>query len=117
MGQQQSLIVKEVRCMKITPLEIRQQQFRLRFRGFDPTAVDTFLDLLAGEIDTLIKENARLRQELMRKDLEIQQIREEQGDWKKALMAVQQTTEDLIGRGEKQAQLVVVEAEHKAQQM
>jgi cell division initiation protein len=111
------LIVKEVRCMKVTPLEIRQQQFPLRFRGFDPTAVDTFLELLAGEIEILIQENARLRQELMRKDQEIQQIREEEGDWKKALMAVQQTTEDLIGRGERQAQLVVVEAERKAQEM
>src|SRR6266498_1550582 len=103
--------------MKVTPLEIRQQQFPLRFRGFDPTAVDTFLELLAGEIETLIQENVRLRQELMRKDQEIQQIREEEGDWKKALMAVQQTTEDLIGRGERQAQLVVMEAERKAQEM
>ncbi|MBP1720311.1 MAG: DivIVA protein, partial [Deltaproteobacteria bacterium] len=29
--------------MKITPLDIQQQQFRMRFRGFDMVEVDNFL--------------------------------------------------------------------------
>jgi cell division initiation protein len=103
--------------MKVTPLEIRQQQFPLRFRGYDPQAVDTFLELVAGQVEDLMKENTRLREELTRKDQEIQQIREEEGDWKKALMVVQQTTEDMIARGKKQAQLVMAEAKRRAQQM
>jgi cell division initiation protein len=39
--------------MKITPLDIQQQQFRMRFRGFDMVEVDNFLDLLAGAMDAL----------------------------------------------------------------
>jgi len=31
--------------MKITPLDIRQQQFNVRFRGFDAEEVDTFLEI------------------------------------------------------------------------
>ena len=43
--------------MKITPLDIQQQQFRVRFRGFDMVEVDNFLDLLANEFEELLKEN------------------------------------------------------------
>jgi cell division initiation protein len=103
--------------MKVTPLEIRQQQFPLRFRGYDPTAVDVFLELMAGQLDELLRENAQLREALAQKDQEIQGIREQEGDWKKALMTVQQTRDDLIERGQQQARLLVVEAERKAQRL
>jgi len=102
-------------CMKVTPLDIRQQQFPLRFRGCDPTAVDVFLELVAGQLDDLLRENARLQEALAQKDREIQGMREQEGDWKKALMAVQQTRNDLIERGQQQARFLVAEAERKAQ--
>ncbi len=103
--------------MKVTPREIRQQQFRLRFRGCDPTAVDAFLELIAGVVEGLLKENDQLREALTARVQEIQDIRAQEKDWKKALAAVQQTAAVLIGRAEQQAQSVMAEAEHKAEQM
>jgi cell division initiation protein len=103
--------------MKVTPREIRQQQFRLRFRGCDPTAVDAFLELIAGVVEGLLKENDQLREALTARVQEIQDIRAQEKDWKKALTAVQQTAALLIGRAEQHAQSVMAEAEHKAQQM
>ena len=32
--------------MKLTPLDIQQQQFKVRFRGFDVREVDRFLNWL-----------------------------------------------------------------------
>jgi cell division initiation protein len=107
----------EVKGMKVTPLEIRQQQFPLRFRGYDPRAVDMFLELVAGGLEELIKENAQLSKALARKDQAIQDIREQEGDWKKALLAVQQTADELIRHGEQRAQCVLAEAERKVQQL
>src|SRR5215471_254153 len=44
--------------MRITPMDIRQQQFTVKmFRGFDAHEVDTFLENLAGDYETLLKEN------------------------------------------------------------
>ncbi len=103
--------------MRVTPLEIRQQQFQLRFRGYDPTAVDTFLELVAGVVEELIRENVQRRDALAQKDQEIQGIREQEKDWKKALMAVQQTRDDLIERGRQQAESLVAEAERKVHQL
>jgi len=53
--------------MKITPLDIQQQQFRVRFRGFDMVEVDNFLDVLANEFEELLKENSQIREEDHRK--------------------------------------------------
>jgi cell division initiation protein len=33
--------------MKLTPLDIQQQQFKVRFRGFDVREVDRFLEQTA----------------------------------------------------------------------
>ena len=48
--------------MRITPMDIRQQQFTVRmFRGFDAQEVDTFLEDLADDYETLLKENSSSR--------------------------------------------------------
>ena len=60
--------------MKVTPLEIRQQQFPLRFRGLDPTEVDKFLELVASDTEDLMRENARLREALGKKDQDLQRM-------------------------------------------
>jgi cell division initiation protein len=103
--------------MKLTPLEIRHQQFRLRFRGYDPMVVDAFLELVAGAIEDLFKEKAKLQEALAQKDQEIQRVQQEQDDWKKILVAAQQAAEDVVGRGKKRARAMVAAAERKAQRM
>jgi cell division initiation protein len=64
--------------VRITPMDIRQQQFTVKmFRGFDVQEVDTFLDDLAGDYETLLKENALLKEQL-------QVRRSERGAWRTA---------------------------------
>jgi cell division initiation protein len=103
--------------MKVTPREIRQQQFPLRLRGCDPMAVDLFLDQVAGRLEELVKENTQLWEALAKKDREIHAIRAQAKDWKQALLAVQQTSDDLIARGQQEAQRLVAEAQRKAHQL
>jgi cell division initiation protein len=103
--------------MKVTPLEIRQQQFPLRFRGLDPQEVDKFLELVAGDMEDLVRENARLRDGLARKDQELQRMQQGEDELKKALMAIQEIREEWVGRAEKQAEQVVMQSELKAKQL
>ena len=43
--------------MRISPLDIRQQQFTVRWlRGFDIHEVDAFLDDVAEDYETVLKE-------------------------------------------------------------
>ena len=43
--------------MKITPLEIKRQQFKKGMRGYDTVEVETFLEMLSNEVEQLLKEN------------------------------------------------------------
>jgi cell division initiation protein len=103
--------------MKVTPLEIRQQQFPLRFRGLDPTEVDKFLELVASDMEDLIRENTRLRDGLAKKDQDLQHMQQGEDDLKKALAAIQQIREDWIERAEIQAAQVLRDSELKANQL
>lgn len=47
---------------RITPLDIHNQQFRIRFRGFDIQEVDGYLDVVARELEERIAENDRLKE-------------------------------------------------------
>ncbi len=49
--------------MKMTPMEIQQKQFRIRFRGFDVQEVDDFLEHLADEIKTLFRKTQSSRRQ------------------------------------------------------
>ena len=103
--------------MKVTAREIRQQHFPLRLRGCDPTEVDAFLDLVATSVDELVIENVQLREALVKKDQEIHSIQAQEKDWKKALLAAQQARDQLIERGQQEAQLLLAEAQYKIHQL
>jgi cell division initiation protein len=50
--------------MRVTPANIREQSFTVRFRGFDPQEVDAFLEDVAEDLEAALKENAQLREQL-----------------------------------------------------
>jgi len=50
--------------MRVTPADIRQQSFSVRFRGFDPQEVDTFLEDVAVDLEAALRENALLKEQL-----------------------------------------------------
>jgi len=103
--------------MKVTALEIRQRVFALNFRGYDPAEVDTFLELVASQIEQLMKDNIELRQALAWQQHDLERIRRGEDDWKKALLTVQQVNDDLIQRTQQRAQAILKEAERQAQRM
>ncbi len=49
--------------IEVTPLDIQQHQFSVRFRGFDIQEVDEFLEQIAHTLEALYDENERLIEE------------------------------------------------------
>ena len=49
--------------IEITPLDIQQHQFSVRFRGFDIQEVDEFLEQIANTLEALYDENERISEE------------------------------------------------------
>jgi cell division initiation protein len=103
--------------MKITPLDIQQQQFRIRFRGFDLREVDSFLEQIVDEFETLIRENANRQTEIERLRHEIQEYRDREKAFKDAMVNTQKALDDMKMNAEKEAELIVAEAEMKAEKI
>jgi cell division initiation protein len=97
--------------MRITPMDIRQQQFTIRFRGFDRQEVDTFLADVAQDYEQLAKENALLKDQLAVLEERSRQIHELEKLLKETLTTAQRLAEEMKEEGKREATLLVREAE------
>ena len=103
--------------MKITPLDIQQQQFKTKFRGFDIREVDAFLEQMADAFESLQKESASLREEIKKLKLESQGYKEREETFKRAMLNSQKVLEQMKQNAQKSAELVIADAEVKAEKI
>jgi cell division initiation protein len=103
--------------VNLTPLDIQQQKFRTRFRGFDAQEVDTFLDQMADAFEALLKENGNLKEEIRRLQLEIQGYKNREDSFKRALLNSQKVIEQMKENAQKSSELIIAEAEVKAEKI
>ncbi len=103
--------------MKMTPLDIQQQQFKSRFRGFDVREVDTFLEQTAGAFESLQRENEDYQEEIRRLELEIQGYKKREETFKRALLNSQKVLDQMKENARKSAELIIAEAEVKAEKI
>jgi cell division initiation protein len=98
--------------MRITPMDIRQQQFTVRmFRGFDVQEVDTFLQDLAGDYETLLKENALLKEQLQVLEERTRGLEDRERVLQETLVTTHKVVEEMKEGARKEAGLIVREAE------
>lgn len=103
--------------MRLTPLDIQQQQFRTALWGFDTKEVDAFLDLLAADVEELIRQNNALKEDLKRKDAELADHRERERTLKETMITATRITEDIKQNARKEAEIVIGAAETQAEQI
>ena len=105
-------------CMALTPLDIQQQRFRTRFGGgLDKAEVDAFLNLVAGELEKVIRDNVELKddQRVMKRLLEDYRAREEA--LKETMITAQRVTEEIRRAADKEADVVLGRAELEAERI
>lgn len=100
--------------MKLTPLDIQQQQFLMRFRGFDVREVDLFLEQMASTFEQLQRENEALKEEILRLRREGHGLKKREETFRRAMIHSQKVLENMKENAEKQAELIIAEAEIKA---
>ena len=101
--------------MKITPIEIQQQQFKVRFRGFDVREVDRFLEQMTDTFELLQQENENAQNEICRIKLESQGYKEREETFKRAMLNSQKVLDQMKENARKSAELIVAGAEVKAE--
>ena len=103
--------------VNLTPLDSQQQRFKTRFRGFDIQEVDLFLDQMADAFESLLKQNENLKEDFRRLQLEIQGYKNREDAFKRALLNSQRVIEQMKENAQKSAELIVAEAEVKAEKI
>ncbi len=101
--------------MKITPLDIQQVGFKVKFRGYERQEVDSFLDSVMEEYEGLIRENNTLREKLGDYEGQIAELRKKEATLNNTLINAQDLVENMKQGAQKDADLVIKEAELKAE--
>jgi len=103
--------------MRITPLDIQQKQFPMKFRGFDVEEVYAFLEVIREEMEELLRENANLKENIQRAEVQVREFKDMETTLRETLMTAQQMVEDYKINARKEAELLIKEAELRADSM
>ena len=103
--------------MKISPIEIKQQEFEKKMRGYDPDEVQSYLEKLADDLDELQKENENLKSELESVNEQLAEYKKIEKNLQDTLLKAQDSSTKSLEAAKKQTTLMIKEAELKASQI
>ena len=81
--------------MKLSPLDVQQHKFSVKFRGYDVEEVESFLEAVAQEVEEYIHKINGLNEELERKNERIWEYQNMEKTLKETLMIAQAASEEL----------------------
>jgi cell division initiation protein len=100
--------------MKVTPLDLRQAQFKTKMRGYDPQEVAPFLADAANELEHALREIDRLKQEATRAEASMGEYREREVSLRNTLLTAQRLADQIKENAEQEAKTLIREAEARA---
>lgn len=103
--------------MKLTPLEIKKQHFKTRVKGYDPTEVETFLEMVADEYESIINEKNRLSEEVNKMKIQLKDYQQVEKTLQDTLMNAQETVSQSRENSKREAQIIIREAELKSERV
>ena len=98
-------------------MDIRQREFTRRLRGYDPQEVNAFLEQTAERLEDVHKQAEGLRRDMEGLKQELKDYRSREQGLEAALTQTRQVSEDIKANAEREAQLLVAEAELQAEKI
>lgn len=103
--------------MKITPLEIKKQSFKSKMRGYDPLEVESFLEMVSTEYETVLNERNRFSDEVKKLKTQLEDYQQVERTLQETLMNAQENISQSRENSKREAQIIVREAELKAEKV
>jgi len=101
----------------LTPLDVRRFDFGRALRGYDPARVDQFRDQVADEMERLTRINQDLDQKARSFHEQLRAFRERDRALNDALVSAQQLRQDTKEQAEREAMLIVREAQGEGERL
>lgn len=100
--------------MKITPLDIQQMVFQVKLRGYDRDEVNRFLEEVAQTVESMNRDNAGLRERIVSLEQQVAELKRTELTLSNTLVSAQSLADDVKRSAQRDAELIVKEAELKA---
>ena len=102
--------------MRITPLDVRKQEFRRAVRGLDADEVHAFLATVADEYEAVLTDNKQLRDKVVELDEKVAEYRNMEKTLRDTLLTAERVMTEARQNARKEAEVILREAQVKAHQ-
>jgi len=99
--------------MKLTPLDIRKQEFKKLMRGYDPVEVDTFLEMIAADMEEALRLQKESRERIIELETQLKDYRQIEKTLQQTLLQAQEATGRTYESARREAETILREAESR----
>ena len=103
--------------MNLTAMDIDNKEFKRGLRGYSVEEVDEFLDQVVENYEELYKENSRLKESLSRVNEKLEHYEKLEATIQNTLLLAQNAADQAKESSEKQAELIIGNANETAQRI
>lgn len=101
--------------MRLTPLDIRKQEFTRGFRGYDPDEVNAFLQMVSNQWDEILDDSRRKDEKIRELQTKMEHYEKVEEALQEALQTARETSRKALQNAEDKARLIVDQAEQRAE--
>jgi len=101
----------------ITPMDIRNKEFKKAFRGYKEDEVDEFLDKVISDYERIYRENGELKDRISIDNERIESYNSMEKSLQSTLLIAQTTAEDIIANSRKKAEMIIKEGEEQSRRI
>jgi cell division initiation protein len=99
--------------MKLTPLDIRKQEFKRIMRGYDPVEVDTFLEMVAADLEEALRQQKESRERIIELETQLKDYRQIEKTLQQTLLQAQEATGRTYESARREAETILRDAESR----
>lgn len=100
--------------MALTPLDIHNKEFTRGFRGYDEDEVNDFLDHVIKDYEKVIREKKALEDKLYEMEEKLSHFTNIEETLNRSILVAQESADEVKSNANKEAKLIIKEAEKNA---
>lgn len=98
----------------LTPIDIQNKEFEVKFRGYSTDDVDDFMDMLSKDFEKQYKENIELRDKVSMLNETLERYKTMESTLQNSILLAQSTSDEVRRNANSQAENIVREAQMRA---
>lgn len=101
----------------ITPMDIRNKEFKKGFKGYKEDEVDEFLDKVIADYEKIYRENGELKDRVSIDNERIESYNSMEKTLQSTLIIAQTTAEDIVANARKKSEMIIKDAEDQGRRI